>query len=232
MSEEEQKLIEEAERYIKDHKRELIARFADTATYLQVECPISLFMAGSPGAGKTEASKRLITQFADTPPVRIDADEIRALFPGYTGANSHLFQRACTIGVHRLFNHVLDKKLNAILDGTFGYEGAMENIERSLKRGRDVVVYYVFQDPAVAWEFTRIREAQEGRRVPKDVFISAFIRARDNVEKAKVHFGDRIELHVTIKDFTRNFEQIFPDVSGLDPYLPKRHTKEELENLL
>ena len=146
--------------------------------------------------------------------------------------NSHLFQRACTTGVHRLFNHVLDKKLNAILDGTFGYEGAMENIERSLKRDRTVVIYYVFQDPIVAWKFTHIREAQEGRRVPRDVFISAFIRARENVEKAKAHFGDRIELHVTIKDFTKDFEQLFPDVSGLDAYLPKRHTKEELENLL
>ena len=191
-------LIEEAERYIKEHKRELIARFADPKKFVSDEHPVSLFMAGSPGAGKTEVSKRLIEQFSGKLPVRIDADEIRELFPNYTGANSHIFQRACSIGVNKLFDYVLDKNINVILDGTFAYGRAIENIERSLSHGRRVVVYYLFQDPLIAWKFTQIREEQEGRRVARDVFISAFFRAQENVRSVKKHFGSSILLNMII----------------------------------
>lgn len=232
MSANEENLINEAERYIKAHKHELTERFANPRTYLPDEHPLSLFMAGSPGAGKTEISKRLIEQFTDKLPVRIDADDIRTMFPNYTGANAHVFQRACTIGVNKLFDYVLKKNINVILDGTFAYERAMENVNRSLKHGRRVIIYYLFQDPMVAWSFTKAREAQEGRKVSKEIFISSFIRARENVNKVKTHFGAGIELNMIVKDFTANLEKVFPNIEGIDNYLPKVYTKEELEKLL
>jgi len=232
MPNDDQKFSEEAEAYIKERKHELIARFADPEKYHPVDNPISLFMAGSPGAGKTEASKRLIEQFADNAPLRIDADDIREMFPNYTGANSHIFQRACTTGVNKLFDYVLDHKLNVVLDGTFAYERAMENIARSLSRGRRVIIYYLFQDPVVAWKFTKIREETEGRRVSKEVFIHSFLRARENVNEAKAHFGEKIELNIIIKDFTNNYEKVFPSIRSIDKYLPRVYTINELEKLL
>ena len=232
MPNDDQKFSEEAEAYIKEHKHELIDRFVDPAKYHPVDNPISLFMAGSPGAGKTEASKRLIEQFADNAPLRIDADDIREMFPNYTGANSHIFQRACTTGVNKLFDYVLDHKLNVVLDGTFAYERAMENIARSLSRGRRVIIYYLFQDPVVAWKFTKIREETEGRRVSKEVFIHSFLRARENVNEAKAHFGEKIELNIIIKDFTNNYEKVFPSIRSIDKYLPRVYTINELEKLL
>lgn len=232
MQENNEKLIEEAKTYIKEHKHELIARFADPEKYHPADYPVSLFMAGSPGAGKTEVSKRLIERFSDSAPVRIDADDIREMFPNYTGDNSHIFQPACTTGVNKLFDYVLDHKLNLILDGTFAYERAMENIERSLKHGRRVEIYYLFQDPILAWKFTKIREENEGRRVSKNVFIHSFLRARENVNEAKEYFGEKIELNVIVKDFTKNLEKVHPNVERIDKYLPKVYTKEELEKIL
>ncbi|MFA5990852.1 MAG: zeta toxin family protein [Candidatus Doudnabacteria bacterium] len=232
MQEDEQQLIESAYQYIKEHKHELIERFASPEIYKPDSQPVSLFMAGSPGAGKTEVSKRLLEIFSGSLPVRIDADDIRAMFPDYNGTNSHIFQRACTLGVNLLFNHVMHNNINTILDGTFAYERAMENIERSLKHSRRVVIYYLFQDPKVAWNFTQIREAKEGRRVSKEVFINACLRARENVDKAKAHFGDKIELNLFIKDFSKDFEKLYDNVGSLDKYLPTIYTKEELEKLL
>lgn len=57
--------------------------------------PVSVFMPGSPGAGKTEASIELLKlKGADgTRVLRIDPDELREDLPGYTGENSWLFQR-------------------------------------------------------------------------------------------------------------------------------------------
>lgn len=232
MLDDEQTLMDEAERYIKDHKQELIKLFADPDVYRSDEHPLSLFMAGSPGAGKTEVSKRLIDQFEGNPPVRIDADEIRPLFPNYTGGNSHIFQSACTIGVHKLFDYVIDHNFNVILDGTFAYGRAMDNIERSLKHGRRVIVWYLYQDPIVAWKFAKIREIEEGRRVPKDVFISAFVRAQENANLAKVQFGQAIELNMIIKDFEKDTEEILLKIDSIDKYLPRVYSKEELENIL
>ena len=232
MSDDNQKIVEEAEAYIKEYKHELIARFANSEKYHPVDHPISLFMAGSPGAGKTEISKRLIEQFADNAPVRIDADDIREMFPNYTGANSHIFQRACTTGVNKLFDYVLDHNLNVILDGTFAYERAMENIERSLKRDRRVIIYYLFQDPVIAWKFTKIREETEGRRVSKEVFIHSFLRARENVNEAKAHFGERIELNMIVKNFTENYEKVYSNIERIDKYLSKVYTINELEEIL
>ena len=63
MNDEELKLSEEAFRWIKTNYKKIIRKFADTAEYVADVFPTTLFMAGSPGAGKTEISKRLIPRF-------------------------------------------------------------------------------------------------------------------------------------------------------------------------
>lgn len=232
-AEDEEKIVKDAEWFIKGKKAELIKRFADTNEYESVDHPISLFMAGSPGAGKTEVSKRLIRRFA-TKPVRIDADEIRNLFSsiGYTGTNAHLFQPACTIGVNKLFDHVIDAHLNAVLDGTFSYSGALKNIDRSLRHKRKVEIYYLYQDPIIAWEFTKKREVVEGRRISSETFIKGFLLSRENVNNAKRAFGDQVELNVIIKNFTTGLERFELNVGNIDPYLDKIYTEEELRKLI
>src|SRR3989344_455976 len=160
MSQEEEILREEAIIFVKTNRPLLIEKFAAPSLYKSTPHPVSLFMAGSPGAGKTEVSQGLIKRFQNAP-VRIDADEIRSLCPGYTGTNAHVFQKAATKGVHMLFDYALKNDLNCILDGTFAYAGAIENIRRSLEHGRIVEIWFVYQDPLKAWEFTKVREARE-----------------------------------------------------------------------
>lgn len=125
--------------YIKKHKKELIEKFASESKYPSLENPTTIFMAGSPGAGKTEESKKLVEKLHYNYKilmVRIDADEIRQICPGYEGYNAHLFQEAATLGVNKLFDHVLRKRMNALLDTTFcDFERAKDNIQRSLKKG-------------------------------------------------------------------------------------------------
>lgn len=231
MNEEESKLSEEAVRWVKSNRKELIKKFADTTEYVADVLPITLFMAGSPGAGKTEISKRFIPQFKQKP-IRIDADELRTICFGYTGTNAHVFQNAATKGVHTLYDYALKNNINVILDGTFAYNGALENIERSLKHGRKVEIFFVYQDPLQAWDFTQKREALEHRRVSKDVFIDSFFKSRENVNKAKETFGSKIELNLIIKDFEKDLEQLELNVENIDPYIKKSYTKEELGELL
>lgn len=231
MTDEELKQSNDAFQSVKARHLELIEKFASNKEYIPDIQPISLFMAGSPGAGKTEISKRLIKRFKQKP-IRIDADEIRAFCNGYTGQNAHIFQKAATKGVHILLEHALKKNINMILDGTFAYNGALENIQRSLDHKRKVEVFFIYQDPLQAWEFTKKREAIEQRKVSKEVFIDSFFKAQENANEAKKHFGTSIEMNLIIKDFEKNLEQFEINIPGIDSYIKKVYTKEELNTLL
>lgn len=220
---------QEAFEYIKKNKKKLIEKYIHDCT--TVNTPVTLFMAGSPGAGKTEISKRLIARFKQKP-IRIDADEIRIICNGYTGENAHIFQKAATKGVHILYEYALKKNINVILDGTFAYNGALDNIRRSLKHGRKVEIYFVYQDPMQAWEFTKKREAIEHRKVSKEVFIDSFFKARENTNQAKEHFDSSIELNLIIKDFEKDLERLEINIPSIDHFIKKAYTKNELNKLL
>lgn len=226
---------EDAKKFIKRNKRLLFEKFASAKIYQPNENPISLFMAGSPGAGKTEYSKALIkmAKSSANPIVRIDADEIREMIPQYNGANSDVVQSAASIGVHNLYNYVLKNKLNAMIDGTFAkFEIVHKNIERSLSRNRPVGIYYVYQDPLLAWEFTKKREKLEGRKVPKEVFIKSFLNAKKNVIKIKSIFKDKVKIYLVIKNYSNNVERFYPKVDCVDKYLKNNYNKESLYDLL
>ncbi len=231
MSDEESKLSEEAVLWVKSNRKELIKKFADVTEYIADTLPTTLFMAGSPGAGKTEISKRFVPRFQQKP-IRIDADEIRSICPGYTGGNSHVFQDAATKGVHILYDYAIEKNINVIMDGTFAYSGAMDNIKRSIDHGRKVEIFFVHQDPLQAWDFTKKREVLERRRVSKEVFIDSFFKSRENVNKAKETFDAKIELNLIIKDFEKDLEQLEINIENIDRYIKKSYTKEELDELL
>ncbi len=231
MNEEESRLSEEAFTWLKGQKALLVEQFASEIKYVPDESPTTLFMAGSPGAGKTEVSKRLMEKFNEQP-VRIDADEIRALCPGYNGSNAHVFQKAANKGVNILYDHILSKGLNTILDGTFAYGGAMDNVGRSLKKDRKVELFYVYQNPKQAWEFTKKREKIEHRRVSKEVFVSAFIKSRENVNETKKMYGDRIEINIMIKNFKKGLEKLHLNVENIDHYISHRYSADDLSVLL
>ena len=56
MTEEDANIQEAAIAFAKAKRREIVARLTDTTKFPGEDLPVSVFMAGSPGAGKTEAS--------------------------------------------------------------------------------------------------------------------------------------------------------------------------------
>lgn len=221
----------EAFEWIKLHKKNLLLKFADTASYPQDPYPTTVFMAGSPGAGKTEFSRRLAEQFKQKP-VIIDADEIRKIIPGYTGKKAYLFQKAATKGVNLLYDYVCKNGLNAIIDGTFAYANPVENIKRSLKHNRNVEIYFLYQDPLVSWEFTKVRELKEFRNVPKNIFINAYVKSIENVTLVKKEFGNKIKLNLVVKDFTKGLQTLHLNADKIEKLLPKLYTTGELDKIL
>lgn len=226
-------ISQDAKTFIKKEKRSLIKKFADPEKFPPAEKPFSFFMAGSPGAGKTEFSKRLIESMTPTPIVRIDADEIKEFIPQYTGKNSDIVQGAASIAVDNLNYYTLKHNQNSIIDGTFAhYAVARKNIINCLNKKRSVSVFYLYQNPLIAWDFTRKREKLEGRYIPKEAFVEAFFQARENVQLIKQEFGEKIKLNLVVKNEKNNIEKIEFNITNIDNLIKTPHNKNSLNKML
>jgi len=209
--------------FAKRNKNRIAKEFTDINIFKPDTRPVSVFMAGSPGAGKTEFSKSLISMFKNGV-IRIDPDDIRPLLPGYAGNNSYLFQGAISLVVEKIHDFVLRQEQNFIFDGTFSkYEKAKENIDRSIRAGRPVSIFYLYQKPEVAWKFTELREKAEGRNIPKEKFEEQFVNAKETVTRIREEYGERVEIFLVKKNFEKNsveyVVEIKPGGKKVDEYL-------------
>ncbi|MHB8391026.1 MAG: zeta toxin family protein [Acidobacteriaceae bacterium] len=235
MTPEEERVAQVALEYAKKHRTEMARRLTDPAIFVPEAHPVSVFMAGSPGAGKTEASIELLTlQGADgTKVLRIDPDELREELPGYTGENAWLFQRAVIPIVERMHDLALQQGQSFLLDGTLSsYSVAEKNIQRSLKRDRTVQILYVYQEPQQAWRFVQAREAAEGRRTQPDDFVRQYFAAREVVNRLKAELGKRIQVDLLMKNNDGSHRFYQAGIDQVDNHIPEKYSAADVKHML
>ena len=194
---------------------------------------MSVFMAGSPGAGKTEASLELLKKLGGEAVIRIDPDELREEFPEYSGGNAWLFQKAVSVLVDRIHDLALEQKQSFLLDGTLSrYDVARKNVERSLKKKRTVQILYVYQVPLLAWEFVRARESAEGRRIEPVSFVEQYFAARQVVNQLKLDFGKQVSVDLLLKNNDNSQRMYRAGVDQIDHHIPERYTRADVEKIL
>lgn len=216
--------------FARSNKKAIAKRLTDKTVFLPEEAPVSVFMAGSPGAGKTEASIALINLFADTKILRIDPDELRSEFSEYSGGNSWLFQGGVSILVEKILDFAIDQRQSFLLDGTLSnIDVARKNVERSLKKGRFVQILYVYQNPFLAWDFVKAREEAEGRRIRKGHFIDQYFAARDVVNSLKLEFSSDIHVDLLLKHIDNSGRLYKAGVDKIDYHIPEKYTRADLE---
>ncbi len=225
----EQRIHNEAIDFARANKKAIAKRLTDKAIHPPEDEPVSVFMAGSPGAGKTEASLELLNFFSDSPPLRIDPDELRAEFPGYTGGNAWLFQAAVSILVEKIIDLAFDNRQSFLLDGTLAnLDKARDNIRRSLKKGRYVQILYVYQDPLLAWQFVQAREEAEGRRILPEHFVDQYFAARDVVNALKLEFGKEVHVDLLLKHIDNSSRLYKAGVDKIDYHIPENYSRPAL----
>lgn len=235
MTPEEKHIEQAALEYAKKHRTEIARRLTDPAIFVLEANPVSVFMAGSPGAGKTEASIELINlKAADGAKVlRIDPDELREELPGYTGENSWLFQRAVIPIVERIHDLALKQEQSFLLDGTLSsYSVAEKNIQRSQKKGRKVQILYVYQEPEQAWKFVQAREAAEGRRIQPEDFVRQYFAAREVVNRLKAGLGKRIQVDLLMKNNDGSHRFYRAGVDQIDNHIPEKYSAADVRHML
>lgn len=229
----ESRIEQEALEFARAHKKVISKRLTDPSIYLANKDPVSVLMAGSPGAGKTEASMELLKKIGDPTVLRIDPDELRSEFPAYTGTNAWLFQKAVSVLVDRIHDSALMQSQNFLLDGTLSnYEVARRNIARSLKRGRTVQILYVYQEPRLAWEFVQARERVEGRRIELAHFINQYFAAREVVNRVKKDFGKAIFVDLLLKNNDNSQRSYKAGVDQIDNHIPEKYSRSDIEQML
>lgn len=188
-----------------------------SANCSKAESPFSYFMAGAPGSGKTEIVKGYFVDAFENC-VIADADEIRKLLPNYNGKNASRLQKAASKGVDILYDNALRYGYNILVDGTFAlrYEKCRKNIARSVKEERGVVIFYVYTNPKVAWGYAKKREYTEGRKIKILTFIRAFFDARNNINKIKSEFGDKVYVVGMINNYRKGFSDFKLDITRVD----------------
>lgn len=234
MSFQEEQITEKAIKEAKKLKKKLAREMVDHLP--QEESAVSVFMAGSPGAGKTETARNMIKTFkkeSGVDLVHIENDELRKVFEDYDGINSPLFQKPATLLVEAIHDRALKKDVSFILDSTLSsLEKAKDNIQRSLKRNRYVLIIFVYQEPEQAWCLVKAREIVEGRRVPEEVFVNQFMESQRVVSELKKLFQDQVDIIFIEKNIDGRNERPHFNVSDIDALLRKKYNREFLEAIV
>ncbi|TAH32551.1 hypothetical protein EYC58_02765 [Candidatus Saccharibacteria bacterium] len=109
---------------------------------------------------------------------------------------------------------------------------------RNARSGQDgifqlIQIYYIYQDPGLAWGFTQARREKEGRIVPLNIFINSYYESIKNV-KAVLDTYPEVELAVIIKNIDSTDQQVFTKVNknDIDNIVKLDYTKEDLRKLL
>lgn len=229
---EQEKIINESVNYARVNKKRLAKELTDINKFPPDDDPVAVFMSGSPGAGKTEASQRLIERFSPqgNGVLRIDSDELRQYFSAYDGTNSSLFQFATSIVADKMQDLAIKQRQSYVFDSTLSnLERARGNITRCLKNRYSVHIIYVYQDPLQAWKFVKAREVRDGRVVPKQAFIDQYFKARNSVNQLKTEFGSQLELHLIVKNIDGSDFKYKDNISKVDSYVPELYTEIKLQ---
>ena len=91
---------------------------------------------------------------------------------------------------------------------------------------------YVYQEPALAWEFVCAREIAEGRRVLPQHFVEQYFSARRVVNQLKEDFGKDIHVDLLLKN-RDNSDKVYRDnIDNIDNHIPEKYSEQEVIDLI
>lgn len=180
--------------YLNTYKQQFLEEY--TKDIAVIDDKLAIFTAGMSGVGKTEFAVYLKEKNRNL--LHIDTDEIRKFFQevGYNGQNSDVFQKVASRGFNELFNYSIKNGYSLILDSNLAsINQAVQNIERLLKRGYNIQIYYLYNEPKVCFKYATTREVVTRRKVPKDVFVRSNTNSYRTIIEIKSIFKEKVILN-------------------------------------
>jgi predicted ABC-type ATPase len=180
----------EAKEWVKDktNQETVVKRFFED--YPPHQRKMAFFMAGIPGAGKTEFAENTINRLKPKL-VPIEHDKLVEYIPGYRPEDYYNFRTAGSALVTRLLDECLKNGYGFIFDGTLSHEHGYRNIEKTLKNGYFVQIVYIVQTAQAAWALTKDRELVKKRAIEKEGFIATCNKINMSLLNIFQRFKDR-----------------------------------------
>lgn len=224
---------QKARLWAKQHKKEFARRLIREFGAEKSSQPAAIFMAGLPGAGKTEFTKSWIAN-SELKVVRLDMDEIAAQIETYAPQKADRFREAATMLLNRTYDMVVNGGYDFIMDGTFGSRTALKDITRVIKHGYRIKIIYIFQDPKVAWEYTVARERVEHRAIELEGFLKAYYNTLENLRAIEERNFEGFSVDLVVKDKQNKVSKTYENISMLhiDDYVNIEYNKDKLRELI
>lgn len=179
-----------AKKWVKDKRNRaaVLAQFFEDFPHTKVK--IAFFMAGIPGAGKTEFAEWAIRENSPAL-VPIEHDKLVEYIDGYAPENYYSYRKAGSTLVTDIFNACLKNGYAFIFDGTLSHTNGIRNVRKALKAGYTVYIVYILQDAQVAWELTKARELVKKRSIEKQGFLETCTKINKSLQNIFHAFKDR-----------------------------------------
>lgn len=217
-------------------KKEFVTKFIEEFGAKSMLNPGAIFMAGLPGAGKTEFSKELIKNISGPKAIRIDMDEIASKIKGYRPEIADQYREPATKLLNSIYDETLKNHFEFVMDGTFGSKNAIKNIERALHHNYSIKIIYIQQNPKLAWKFTLAREKVEHRSIDINGFIEAYFNISANLIKLEPFLKkyDKISIDIITKNNNnKEIDSWLPNIkSGIDILLKTSYNKNTLRKYI
>ncbi len=218
--------------WVKNHKKEFTAKYIrESGAKPNQDKPSCIFMAGLPGAGKTEFTKTIIKEL-NIKVVRIDMDEIASMIDTYKPEHADMFRSGATSLQNSIYQKCKKEYYPFIMDGTLSHETSMNCIKSLFNRGYAIKKVYIKQDPLRAWQFTKAREKVEHRAIDKNGFIKCYGLTINNLLSLKKY--KNIKVDIIIKDKHNDVGKRIIDIKSceLDNYIKLEYNIKDLERML
>lgn len=218
------------EEWARKNKKRIAREFIRKINHAPSTVPAAIFTAGLPGAGKTEFTKELLEDITNKT-LRIDMDNIASKIEGYNPKSANLFRAGASIILEGIYDQALKAKLDFVMDGTFSHPKALDNIKRALEKGYAVKVYFIHQEPVIAWQFTKDREIVEHRSIDREGFMRTYYKLYNNIEKLQKFFKD-VTISIILKDKDNHIGKQYEDVQDIYDIVPRPLANDQLSHAI
>lgn len=189
----------------------------------------TIFLAGAPGAGKTEFLETVLNTENF---IVIDIDKYRQYFKGYTGNNAELYQDSSSRVATRIFDYCIKHNLKLIFDGTLTSDIWLKNIKKAVDKCRRIGVVLIYQDPVISYAYTIARQERNERKVSIDAFLKIYYNSIRYTFEIVEKYLD-IQFVIASKDKRRQWRQrFFRKKDRFDKYFRVEYNAEVLRNKL
>ncbi len=171
---------EEAKKWVKDKSNQNKVAQLFFKKYKPTKTKLAFFMAGIPGAGKTEFADNTIRE-ASPQLIPIEHDQLVEYIDTYKPESYYNYRTAGSTLVTRIFEDCIKNGYAFVFDGTLSHENGIRNINKCLKHGYNVIIVYIVQDTSMAWELTQAREVVKKRAIRKIGFIKTCKKINSNL---------------------------------------------------